>query len=797
MKPIHLLFLFALPLLARVCHAADEGRPNILLAIADDMSWAHTSMAGCTAVKTPNMDRVARSGVLFRNGFCAAPGCAPSRAALLTGRHVWMNEEASVHFGLFPAKFATYPDLLAKAGYATGFSGKPWSPGKLAPGRTGNPVGPGFNAHKLTPPLTGIKDTDYTANFADFLAKRKPGQPFCFWYGGSEPHRDYEAGSGLKSGKKLAAVSLPSFLPDTPETRSDFLDYLTEIEWFDRHLGQMLDLLEKAGELENTLIIVTADNGMPMMRAKATCYEYGLHVPMEIAWPKKVPGGRIVDDPIGFVDLTATILSAAQVQHPGENAASLAPVGRDLLPLLTSTKQGLVTPDQAFVFAGHERHTLTRHNDLGYPIRALRTPQYLYLRNLRPERWPVGDPQRIDKETGKLLPLHAGCYRDVDDQATLHWLIKEASQSQAYQGLLALVAGRHPAEELYDIQSDPDCLHNLAADPTHSTAKVKLSAQMDTELKQTQDPRLYGPDPDIADRYPHVNPKNKPDQGDYPAPKNAKSSPPKKSAYIDTPRPTGPGLVPADISTLAPGTEQLDLYLLIGQSNMKGRGTLPVQAANDPRIVSMHLKDDRWYVARHPLHLTGDAQTFAGADNAGVGPGLAFAQALATAHPHSTIGLIPCAVGGTSIGGWRKGGDLYANALRRAKQALAAGPKGKTSLRAVLWLQGEADAKEASLSRYPAALDRLVTSLRGDLARPALPFIASTIGEMRAPDPAAPVRYEADINRILLDLPNKQPHTGCVDARDLKTHIGDFLHFDSAAQNAIGQRFAKALLELK
>ncbi|MFZ5831483.1 MAG: sulfatase [Planctomycetota bacterium] len=498
---------------------ADAGRPNIFIAIADDMSWAHTSIAGCKAVRTPNIDRVARSGVLFRNGYCAAPGCSPSRAALLTGRHVWMNEEASTHHGLFPAKFVAFPDLLAKAGYKTGFTGKPWSPGDLGPERKGNPAGPGFNNRKLKPPSGNIKDTDYTANFAEFLTQRLKGQPFYFWYGGVEPHRSYERGSGLRSGKKLEDVTVPRFLPDTPEVRSDFLDYLLEIEWFDRHLGQMLDLLERSGELENTLVIVAADNGMPMLRAKATCYEYGLHVPMQIAWPKRVPGGRVVDDPIGFVDLNATILAAAGVEHPAKNDPKLAPVGRDFLPLLTSGKQGLVNPDQARVFGGHERHTLTRYNDVGYPIRALRTPQYLYLRNLRPDRWPVGDPQRINKSTGKLLPLHAGCYRDIDDQVTLQWLIEQSRTSAKYAELLELIVGRHPAEELYDIRKDPDCLHNLAADPAHAAEKEKLAAQMDVELKRTRDPRLYGANPDIADTYVNVNPKNKMGEGNYPPPK--------------------------------------------------------------------------------------------------------------------------------------------------------------------------------------------------------------------------------------------------------------------------------------
>jgi len=364
---------------AVVAQAAQAAtRPNILLVTADDMAWEHLSIAGCKGVNTPTIDRLARAGVLMRNGFSGAPGCSPSRAALLTGRHVWMNEEAAVHFGGFPAKFPTFADLLIKAGYHVGNTLKSWAPGQWnRHGRTTPPAGPSFNQHTLKPPSPAIHETDYAANFAAFLAKRQPGQPFFFWYGSVEPHRSYDAGRGRRAGKKLEDVKVPAFLPDTPEVRSDFLDYFLEIEWLDTQLGKVIAHLEQSGGMENTLIIFTGDNGMPMVRAKATCYEYGLHVPLVISWPKRIPGGRSVEDPVGFVDLTATILAAAGVKHPYADDPARAPIGRSLLPILTSPRSGLVDPANAFTFAGHERHTLTRYNDVGYPIRALRTPQYL------------------------------------------------------------------------------------------------------------------------------------------------------------------------------------------------------------------------------------------------------------------------------------------------------------------------------------------------------------------------------------------------------------------------------------
>ena len=144
----------------------------------------------------------------------------------------------------------------------------------------------------------------------------------------------------------------------------------------------------------------------------------------------------------------------------------------------------------------------------------------------------------------------------------------------------------------------------------------------------------------------------------------------KKDARAQTPPPTKPPLEPVDIARLPAGLERLDLFLLIGQSNMKGRGHMPDEPNRDPRFVMMHLRDDAWYVARHPLHLVGDAKTFEKADNAGVGPGLALATAVAAREPKARIGLIPCAVGGSPISQWQKGAKLYDEALRRAKLAL-------------------------------------------------------------------------------------------------------------------------------
>jgi hypothetical protein len=267
-----------------------------------------------------------------------------------------------------------------------------------------------------------------------------------------------------------------------------------------------------------------------------------------------------------------------------------------------------------------------------------------------------------------------------------------------------------------------------------------------------------------------------------------------KAKKPSTPPPTKPPLVSVNITKLPEGATHLDLWLLCGQSNMKGRGFMPEEPKNDPRIVMMHLKDDQWYLARHPLHLTGDAKTFQGHDNAGVGPGLAFAEVLAAQDKTAAIGLVPCAVGGSSIKLWQKGAKLYEDALRRAKLALQTTAPVKARLRGILWLQGEANANAEELPLHADRLRVMIEAFRTDLAQPDLPFIACTIGEMQ-PEPR--LSDLKSMNDVQLALPKTVPHTACVDARDLKTHIGDNVHFDTAAQNEIGKRFAAKLAEMQ
>ncbi|NRB75663.1 MAG: sialate O-acetylesterase [Verrucomicrobiales bacterium] len=251
--------------------------------------------------------------------------------------------------------------------------------------------------------------------------------------------------------------------------------------------------------------------------------------------------------------------------------------------------------------------------------------------------------------------------------------------------------------------------------------------------------------------------------------------------------------VPADVSAFPGETDQLEIFLLMGQSNMKGRGVMPAEPLKDPQIIMLHKKTDEWFHARHPLHHVGDPEDFSGSDNAGVGPGLAFAQTLIQSQPNSRIALIPCAVGGTSLGKWQKGERLYEEAVRRAKLAMSQGPEGKTRLAGALWLQGESDSTtQERIDTYASKLKQLIADLRADTGVADLPFIACTIGELKPESKEA----RAAINAILLDLPNQVPTTACVDSREFSADIGDRVHFDTATQERHGALYSEKFLKL-
>ncbi len=493
MKHLFILPVFLLFIAFTCCNPQKEQprHPNILFAIADDASWNHFGAYGCGWVKTPAFDRVAGEGILFSRAYTPNAKCAPSRACILTGRNSWQLEEAANHSPLFPAKFKTYAEALSEHGYWVGSTAKGWAPGDPGEidGKRRDLTGPKFDEFKTEPPAKFISNNDYAKNFESFLEARPDGQPFCFWYGGLEPHRAYEFEAGIKyGGKSLDEIDqVPTFWPDVDSIRIDMLDYAFEIEYFDLHLKRMLQKLEELGELENTLVIVTSDNGMPFPRIKGQVYEYSNHLPLAVMWQNGIKNpGRVVHDFVNFIDFAPTFLELAGLT---DVEAGMQPVaGRSLVEYFHTDRQGYVFPERDHIVVGKERHDVGRPNDQGYPVRGIFKGDYLYLRNFRAERWPKGNP-----ETG---------YLNCDGSPTKTYILN-TRRKKGIMEYWQLNFGKRVEEELYNVVEDPFCMNNLVEDESYTELKAQLEAKLTEQLISQGDPRILG-NGDIFDNYPYV-----------------------------------------------------------------------------------------------------------------------------------------------------------------------------------------------------------------------------------------------------------------------------------------------------
>lgn len=463
-----LCVLFVL-LLSRTVPAVDP--PNILFCLADDWGWPHAGAYGDPVVKTPTFDRLAREGVLFEHAFISSPSCTPSRNAVLTGQQFYrLDQGANLHSSLDP-KHPNFMFLLRDAGYQIGHWRKAWGPGdSRALGYRESPCGPGMA-------------------FDRFMKQRDETRPFCFWFGTSDPHRGYEKDSGAASGMDLGKIPVPEFLPDVPEVRSDIADYYWEVQRWDRDVTAAIKLLEEADELDDTIIAMSGDHGMPFPRCKGNLYDWGARVPLAIRWGAEVKPGRRVQDFVSLTDLAPTFLEAAGVKVPA------AMTGRSLLHFLTDRGEGATDPERDFIVFGRERHVPAQEipSLVGYPSRAIRTDRWLLILNLEEDRWPAGVPRNASHP----MDVHADC----DNGPTKSFIVNHKGEPE-YAKYFKLCFARRPAVELYDCAADPDQVANLAADPEHAGTIGQLRGRLIEYLKATADPRFTDA-PVKFDGYPY------------------------------------------------------------------------------------------------------------------------------------------------------------------------------------------------------------------------------------------------------------------------------------------------------
>ena len=492
-----------------------DNRPNILFAFADDWgryasAYAQLEPGGPSdLVNTPHFDRVAREGVLFANAFVNAPSCTPCRSSLLSGQYFWRTGMGAILQGaIWDHSIPSYPRILRNRGYHIGYTYKVWSPGtpRDAPygGRRHAYARRGSHMNNYSQFVSGAQDREAAQqqimnevrdNFRDFLADRD-GRPFCYWFGPTNTHRKWTQGSG----KDLWGLDpdglkgkMPAYLPDVEMVREDFCDYLGEVQAFDTALGVLIEELERTGQLDNTLVAVSGDHGIPgFPRSKCNLYELGVDVPLAVRWGNRIPKGRVLDDFVNLPDLAPTFLEAAGVTPPE------VMTGRSLMGVLESEKSGLVDPSRDFVVVGRERHVASaRHGSLPYPKRAIHTKDFVYIRNFKPDRFPTGIGPGFGSPDGPMPPFATlredtfVVFSDIDAGPTKAWLLTNRAEPGMAK-YMQFAFGLRPAEELYDLNKDPDQMTNVALDPAYAATRKELSARLLKVLQETADPRVTG-----------------------------------------------------------------------------------------------------------------------------------------------------------------------------------------------------------------------------------------------------------------------------------------------------------------
>jgi N-sulfoglucosamine sulfohydrolase len=406
--------------------------PNIVFLISDDHSWTDLGCYGNSAARTPNLDKLASQGTRFTQCFVTSPQCSPNRSAILTGQPAHQTATSRLHAPM-PEEQSTFLEVLRERGYHLGAFRK---------------VHQGKEFDKRWD-FYG----DDKAPFAKFFDQRPKDKPFFLHVGFIDPHRPYP-GKAFDPPTDPAKVSVPHWLPDTPEVRRDLADYLDEIARMDRESGEVLRLLEERGLAGNTMVVFTGDNGMPFPpRAKGTLYEYGIRVPLLVRWPQlwqsRMPSGftpgSVSDQLVSHVDLPVTWIRAAGASVPKRMRG---------VDLLTGTRTE--------IFSERNWHD---NFDLG---RCIRTSRHKLIYN--------GLPDKPNRPIGDL----AGS----PSWAAYQELAKAGKLSPEHQ---APLSPTRPMLELYDLEKDPRELVNLAERPESEALKEDLMARLSTWMDSTND----------------------------------------------------------------------------------------------------------------------------------------------------------------------------------------------------------------------------------------------------------------------------------------------------------------------
>jgi N-sulfoglucosamine sulfohydrolase len=473
-----LVALVAVP--SAISIGSPDSRPNIVLIVSDDHGREAIGCYGNPVVRTPSLDALAADGTRFTRAFCTTASCSPSRSVILTGQQNHRNgmyglQHDDSHFSTFD-NVKSLPVRLAEAGYRTARVGKfhvaPESvyafQTVLSPGAANDPGTIGRSPVEM-------------AELSRPIITAKDDRPFFLYYATDDPHR---MNAVLPNGRptfetypkpnsfgnrpegrpgitrvtyRPEEVIVPHYLPDTPDTRAELAEYYQSISRMDQGIGHLIEELRQAGKYESTLIIYISDNGAPFPGAKTTLYDVGMELPCIVRTPGRRHPGAIQDGMVTWADIVPTILDVAGVRwNPADMDGHSFRAGLDGTPLRGFDE----------VYASHTFHSITMY----YPMRVVRTARYKLIVNIA-------------------SPLPFPNANDLIHSPT--WIGAE-HRSDKMLGLRSIEQFLHrPKFELYDIQTDPDEIHNLADDPAHQAIKSELTVKLKAWQTVTQDPWVY------------------------------------------------------------------------------------------------------------------------------------------------------------------------------------------------------------------------------------------------------------------------------------------------------------------
>jgi uncharacterized sulfatase len=442
----HLVAAVILTLVSGLASAAD--RPNVVVFLADDLTWSDCPPTGGTMPPTPNMLRLTRAGMTFTQAFVASPSCAPSRGALLTGLDPMRNGAMLNHTAPRP-DVKRWPAYFQALGYETAAIGKVAHYAQVK--QYGFDHVSHFNYHQ----------DDCVEAAVTWLGARKSDKPLCLIVGTNWPHVPWpKDGWG-----DPASVTLTPRLVDTPQTRTAVTRYHAAVANADRDLGLVYDAARRVLG-ENTLFVFSSDHGAQFPGGKWNCYDAGVRTPIYVIWPGKVKPGSTSAAMVSWVDLMPTLLEAVGGTPPATGTGTGEISGRSFLPVLL----GKSDEHRDRVFLTHSGDG--RMNQ--YPQRAVRTREWKYLRNLDPD---AEYHSHVDK--AQVNPREKYFNSWVD-------------KAKTDPGAAAVVGAyfKRPAEELYDLKADPNETHNLAADPAHAGTLARMRADLDGWMKANGDEGL-------------------------------------------------------------------------------------------------------------------------------------------------------------------------------------------------------------------------------------------------------------------------------------------------------------------